>query len=61
MVFETDKSVLNTEVSSFQRLLSTQMWHLEQIKVSLIQWRPYRVGSALYFTHLQSCKRYKES
>ena len=30
----TDESVLNSEVSSFQRLLSTQMWHLRQMKVS---------------------------
>ena len=31
MAFETDESVLNSEVSSFQRLLSTQMWHLRQM------------------------------
>ena len=30
------QSVLNSEVSSFQRLLSTQMWHLRQIKVSCL-------------------------
>ena len=34
VVFETDESVLNSEVSSFQRLLSTQMWYLRQMKVS---------------------------
>ena len=27
---------LNSEVSSFQRLLSRQMWHLRQMKVSCL-------------------------
>ena len=30
----TDSSVLNSELSSFQRLLSIQMWYLGQIQVS---------------------------
>ena len=33
----SDQGVLNSEVSSFQRLLSTQMWHLGQMKVSCLR------------------------
>ena len=31
-----DLNVLNREVFSIQRLLSTQMWHLGQVKVSCL-------------------------
>ena len=36
-----------TKVSLIQGLLSTQMWHLGQIKVSCLEWCPYR-GVPLY-------------
>ena len=33
---QTKLSVLDNKVSLFQRLLSTQMWHLGQVKVSCL-------------------------
>ena len=37
VAFWTDESVLFSEVSLIQGLLSTQMWHLGQIKVSCLE------------------------
>ena len=48
-----DTSVLNREVSLIQRLLSTQMWHLGQTKVSCLERCPYR--EVPLYIHVYTC------
>ena len=43
MAFGTDESVLFIEVSLIQKLLNTQIWHLGQTKVSVIERCPSEV------------------